>query len=235
MNNRTIKTTLITFGLGGHGIDYHEPGSRHSGHLSGYESPENFVKRVAAGDYTEYDLNGVPVVDKRYAVARKPALAITLPMHNGALEPNEIDKLDRGDGSFIETLGGMNQGNMWGTLCNLSKAPQFSGLDQVGTAVYLSLWQQNGARLGVFRNGAIEWSDGGEFELESLTEKQRKEISSVLIKGYQDAVLIQHFAKLGLTAAQTAAVLKFRDQFTKEIQTELFEDIFALERPHADS
>jgi hypothetical protein len=62
----------------------------------------------------------------------------------------------------------------------------------------------------------------------AVTEKQRKEISSVLIKGYQDAVLIQHFAKLGLTAEQTYAVLKFRDKFTKEIQTEPFNDIFGV-------
>jgi hypothetical protein len=147
-------TYLIHFGLGGHGLDF---GGGNS--LSGYEAPDTFEQRVAAGDYKEYDLEGVPAIDNRHVLRRRPGLAFTMPMHDGRLPVGAVEKLDRSDRSqsFLKTIGGMNQGNTWGALSQLAQNPEFSGLDTVAVDVYLQLWQREGALIGKFAGGRFLW------------------------------------------------------------------------------
>lgn len=162
---------LISFGLGGHGIDIvrldddmtERTGQLQysSSSLSGYESPESFEARYAAGDYRQYVFEETPVVDKREVVAYRPGLAFTMPMHGATLESNQIERLQVGNGQFLRMLGEANRGNLWGALCHLQLSDQsFSGLDSVGTAIYLKLWLNQGARIGFFREGKIHWQDG---------------------------------------------------------------------------
>lgn len=146
---------LVSFGLGGHSIDifnqYGPPGT-----LSGYENPETFEQRTAAGDYAEYALEGVPVVDKRALLRLKPGLAVSMPMHRADLAPGTSDAFtDRHRETALQMMLGLCGG--FASLATLAQSQTFSGMDYVATDIYLELWRQAGARIGRMQSGRITW------------------------------------------------------------------------------
>ena len=89
---------LISFGLAGHGIEITNTwrdGYRTKGSISGYDSPESFERALARGEKAEYPpLAGVPVLDKRPALRKSPALAIQSPLVDVELEDGTVERLE---------------------------------------------------------------------------------------------------------------------------------------------
>lgn len=179
---------LIGFGLAGHGIDFlpeemPEGLSSHGSHLSGYEDPESFQRRFAAGDYAGYDLENAIVVDKRARLSEFPGLAISSPMVRTTLPPKCIDRFaDACGGSLI--LDAMRTfpefAAQWGIVGAIAVAesepgrPRVSepgGMDFVDVGTYADWWRRRGARLGVFRNGVIEWATPDPDEVTASAEQ----------------------------------------------------------------
>ena len=140
---------MLTFGLGGHAMELHKlyddsPCSPYS-RLSGYESPDTFRFQ----DYTGYNLEGCPVIDKRKVLEERPMLAISMPMcghETKKFDPCIIDDM------LLHGLQGEFR-----TLAQLAKSSTFSGMDFVEPEMYVELWRQQGARIGKISGDCIIW------------------------------------------------------------------------------
>ena len=152
----------IGFGLGGHHIEFKPCGSYGASTLSGYEDPESFERRVAAGDYAKYRLEGCRVIDKRAAVERNYTLAIAMPMLGAGLAPRAVDSfMKRSEDSwFLKAFAGLEETGDYGKLARIAlENKEFKGLDYVGIDIYTELWRAAGARIGVFHGGKITWEN----------------------------------------------------------------------------
>lgn len=111
------------------------------------------------GDYTQYDLDGAVVIDKRAVLEDRPGLCIASPLFNAELKPNEIRKLDRS--AFLLTVfAESDQFGEFGSLSRLAIGDKdFNGLDYVGIAVYTTIWRNWGAFIGVLRGGQVQWEE----------------------------------------------------------------------------
>ena len=149
------KGRLISFGLGGHSIEFAPQGDTASS-LSGYENPESFVERCRKGDYAEYDLEDAYIIDKREILQENPTLAYTVPMVSTSIDPGAVDKLSHKTKKQAAFLEPALQGS-FGTLARLAQEPEYSGLDYVGLNIYRGIWRAYGAKTGIFKNGSIVW------------------------------------------------------------------------------
>lgn len=146
---------LMFFGLGGHSIYLHNKGETLGEYstLSGYENPETFKQRYDAGDYEKYDLDGAYVIDKREILTKSPMLSVKAPLCRPDLEPGQVIKFNRDDVS--ETMLNGLEG-MFKTLATLAVAG-ISSFDYVDPVKYTAWWKQNGAKIGIFKDGVINW------------------------------------------------------------------------------
>jgi hypothetical protein len=151
---------LIYFGLGGHGIELYEPDetvcSPYS-HLSGYESPESFERRITKGDYDNTDLRNCPVLDKRAVLDQHPGLAWSSPMTSARVPDGEVEQCPMPDPLIARALEGS-----FGVLAVAKLAnPQWTGLDTVSIPQYVAWWVAHGARYGTMSADGthIEWHD----------------------------------------------------------------------------
>jgi hypothetical protein len=145
---------VISFGLGGHGIDFEsKPGYAHS-HLSGYETPETFLRELERGRYSDRVLDGAWVIDKRAVVERDPGIAIKAPMCNADLpEGTHKPFADRETALHMApALGGAFQG-----LAVLAQSQSYGGLDYVSPDLYAAHWRSVGARVGKLTGQTIAW------------------------------------------------------------------------------
>ena len=145
---------LITFGLGGHGVDctrVWKSGQRTKPRISGYDRPESFEKQLTTGQKPDYPpLAGVPVLDKRAALETNHAYAFKSPLVDPELKDGEVDRLDAAAASCM--LPGLS--GEFEQLATLAVVHQASGrtepgpLDHVSLAEYVAWWTERGARLG---------------------------------------------------------------------------------------
>lgn len=140
---KTEKVYVLAFGLGGHS----EQGE--NWRLSGYDEPENWARKET-GDYSN-----TVVIDKRQVLENKPGLAVTLPMCNVTLAPDEVEKFSDIADTAARMMGGL--GGSFKSLAALGMSPTFSGLDSVSVQVYTELWRKEGARIGKVVTGKIVW------------------------------------------------------------------------------
>jgi len=143
------KCFMITFGLGGHGMELESlvpcaPCSPYS-HLSGYSTPETFKFT----EYEKFDLEGCVVIDKREVLDKNPGLAVSMPMCG-----HETKKFNPDDISEMMMFGLQGE---FKTLAQLAKTGNFSGLDFVSPELYAELWRQHGARIGKVEGDKIVW------------------------------------------------------------------------------
>lgn len=146
------RAFLISFGLGGHGIEITDTlreGSRTKGRISGYDSPESFERSLVRGDKKEYPpLAHVPVLDKRPALRTNPVLGIKSPLVDVELEAGKVERLDASAArSMLPGLSGGFEVLAALAIANDGK-PEPGPLDSVSLADYLEWWRSRGARLG---------------------------------------------------------------------------------------
>lgn len=156
---------LISFGLGGHGVDTRETwgeGSVSKGNISGYDSPESFERALIRGEKNEYPpLSGIPVLDKRAALQKNPAFSFKSPLVDVDLQEGEIDRINTDSARTM--LPGLSGG--FETLAALAIAHEGKSepgpLDSVSVSDYVRWWRERGARLGhMDKTGTrIIWED----------------------------------------------------------------------------
>jgi len=153
---------LITFGLGGHSVEleYPEGSLSPTSHLSGYDDPESFWRRLYDGESDRYP-DGCPVIDKRSILLEHPGLAFTSPMPKIGIDKPEIFS---GQDSLIAQAVLQDPGNSFGTYLRIdrtqkkfSKEP--SSLDYVPIPYYVEWWRKRGARVGTVQGGRFVWED----------------------------------------------------------------------------
>lgn len=152
---------LICFGLGGHWVELEYDDPNTSGHLSGYDDPESFWKRLSPEDPADRYPDGCPVIDKRSVLEKRPALGIVCPMPKvGIDEPEHF----AGHDSIVAQAMTKDPGNAYGTYLRIDKAHKEitrepGPLDYVPIAYYLEWWRKRGARVGVVHQGQFIWDD----------------------------------------------------------------------------
>lgn len=159
------KAYLISFGLGGHGVDLldaREEGLPTKGRISGYESPESFELGLKHGEKRGYPpLGGVFVLDKREALLRDPALAAQSPLVDLELKDGTVERLNTDAARSM--LPGLSGG--FEVLAALALAHEGrlepGPLDSVSLGDYLKWWGSRGARLGCMDEEGLKivWQD----------------------------------------------------------------------------
>lgn len=153
MRNSKRKAKLITFGNGGHGIDY----GRHC-RLSGYDRPETFDSWGECPD-------GTPVIDKRPAVETKEGFSWVFrgPMVNVDLPDGACDALGDVSGNIMVQAMQTDSGNSYGSLAAIHEATRMTGkrgaLDHVSLREYIDGWRAVGARIGVVKDRQFVWEE----------------------------------------------------------------------------
>jgi hypothetical protein len=143
---------LVTFGHGGDTVYY-----GHGTVGSGYGTPENPHAATNIPD-------GTPALDKRPAIDTPAGYSFVFkgPMVNPDLDPGEVSKCpDLSDNIMVRAML-ETPGNQFGTLAALQMIhdkPTPGPLDSVDTETYCQLWQNLGARRGVYQNGLIHWQN----------------------------------------------------------------------------
>lgn len=167
-----MKTTTITkerervavvwFGLAGHTLEMERSS------LHGYEDPETFQRRVDAGDYVNYSIDGALVLDKREALDAKPFLAFRSPLVSAKLTGDQVNACPMPDPLFASALT-HDPGNAFAGLLALHvghkitpASAEAGPLDSVSPVAYLAWWRHHGARTGRMVGNRIEWDQAPE-------------------------------------------------------------------------
>lgn len=156
---------LICFGLGGHGVytaGTWSDGTPTTSHISGYDTPESFERALARGEKAEYPpLSGVPVLDKRELLRKKPSLSISSPLVDVKLKDEEIQRIDTRAGR--DMLPGLSGGFelLAAKAIAHEGSPEPGPLDSISLPAYLRWWTSRGAHLGhMDQTGTrIVWQD----------------------------------------------------------------------------
>jgi hypothetical protein len=165
------KVKLIMFGLGGSVMFFNNNYRR-----EGYADPEDlFMPYHWWADPPEkmtYHVDpeaaeGAMVIDKLPALvtARGLAFVFLSPLVNVDLKAGEIDRVGDLSKSIMAQTVKRDPGNAYGTLVRLHEAgekvnPKNPGpLDGVDMWTYAKMWKKVGARVGVVRDGKIEWEE----------------------------------------------------------------------------
>lgn len=151
---------LVTFGRGGHGIEF----AGNCRHESGYDRPENFFgpRKWWAHDYTTQrdasQFEGVPWVDMRPAVETSAGFswAYRGPLVNVDLPPGGINRLGAVDPIMGRAM--VESGGEFGALLIMQAAARLEKvaagpLDYVDVWTFCAGWKKVGARVGIIKSG----------------------------------------------------------------------------------
>ena len=149
------QVAVISFGLAGHSMTM--PGSV----LSGYEKPETFERRLAAGAYANYQIDGALVIDKTPALETRPFLAYQSPLVSANLTGASVNTCPQPDPLFtaavLEDPGNAFAGLLALQTCHQITNPEPGPLDFVSPVAYAEWWRDHGARIGRMNGQRIEW------------------------------------------------------------------------------
>lgn len=134
---------LVMFGLGGHVVEY-----TNNSKLQGYDRPETWRCEPEEADLFE----GCAVVDGRAMFEREPRLAVSLPMADARLFDDECEPCEEVSDVMLAGLGGAFK-----SLASMTRVEGFRGLDKVSVETWVRLVRERGARVGVVKDGRIEW------------------------------------------------------------------------------
>jgi len=159
---------LVSFGLGGHGVECSKDDSYGAQHgrprttyrISGYDSPESFVKALQNGEKGSYpDMVGCPVIDARAAFEEDWRLAINCPMPDPLIENGQESKCPEPDDFLLAGVTGAFQA----LLLKHKTDPEWKGLSRVSIMDYIVWMKEHGGdkvRLGVIsKDLSILWED----------------------------------------------------------------------------
>jgi len=150
---RTAK--LLTFGRGGHSVEYgtvREAWGDSKSTLSGYETPESWTPEKASADGVP---DGCPVIDYR----PNPYAVISGPMVDVDLAPGTVDGFTDADRKTAAMmLPGMSGG--FAQLATVAQAKEYGGLDRVSVDLYCAYYRTQGCRIGIVADGRLVWEGG---------------------------------------------------------------------------
>ena len=159
------KLIMLSFGLGGHRAEM-APTKNATGHISGYEDPDSFLRRLNSGelesaafDYDTYP-DGIPVLDGREAFRAKPELSFRSPLVNTRLRGDSIDPCPTSELGDAISAGFGLVGEAYRAEARVADRPRKSlsdigGFDYVSIKTYFDWWREFGkpfgARIGKLR------------------------------------------------------------------------------------
>ena len=147
---------IITFGLGGHGMEIVHPDSKFSpkSSLSGYDRPETFKFER----YEKYEIpDGTPVLDKRVPLAENPRLSLNSPLVDPLLPPGSYEEAPEPSEFMLAGLEGAFQA--LAVMAKTRKTTGFTGLDSVDVETFVEWWRERGARVGKVVDRAFVWEN----------------------------------------------------------------------------
>ena len=148
---KKIKPLIITFGLGGQTL------VTDNARLSGYEDPVTFLQKLNDGEYAEYDLDNVPVLDARDAYKKKPSLAIHEPLVGREFQQAPVPSSVM---ALAVSQWGATGAELVRNACrtspvNADDLSSLGGCDTVTPNTYLAWWRKfgitHGAKIGVLK------------------------------------------------------------------------------------
>ena len=176
MQRKGSKIVFLSFGLGGH-IAYARPLKTSTCRISGYESPESFLRRLSEFESEKYGSDtypdGIPVRDGRAAFEANPGLAYREPLIDVRLSGPSVNPCPTSEFGDIISAGFGAVGAAYRAESRNADAPRktladIGGFDSVSIETYLDWWREFGkpfgARIGKLRrpkggDAFYEWED----------------------------------------------------------------------------